>query len=861
MNLVFWASLGLAVFSVLVGPVLPIGVATSVVGGIAFFLALNAVVRRKATPVKIVTYLVAPLAVLFAMYFVAFLALHRIVAVVLIGGIALALVYLHGAAPFEFYRDWLYTNPRLKPETRANPKPIRTRPNVALFAIILAVVAVVPFFSPTVAILAVAAICIAALRTDLKPLGFLRKLKLVFGQYFTYGMASTDAPGVWIPETSWTKRRRVLWAVTIPVFLTLAIGLHLFAPWDGLRWKIASDYGREAVPAAFAEPFGWVFPVMQGLADADAAYLWVFPVTLGFAVALPFLVLAAAFRAPLAEAYALHREIEGEGEGESRIDPTVDFDKSRPEWQWYVDRIKDSDQACPDPIEQDPKRPIREADHLFLGVQPHAQFPVLLHRKALDEHCYIVGDTGSGKTALGIMPLLMQLIRGSRDPEGKTSLPPPMVVIDLKGDMALFQSLRMESERRRKELDITDVNDDRFAFRFFTPEKGKDSFIFNPFQSLDSESRSIAQLSQLILDSLSLNHGEGYGRSYYSRKSRMMVYDALTKDTQRPRSIEELFKTLKKLTGTDESGETLQGDFNYKHDSFELLATIHTLSKYEMLATADNLDNPDLAISMAEVLEKRQIVYFFLPAALESIAVREIAKLAVFSLLTAAIDRQRADSGKGLEPRQTYLVIDEFQRIAADNFKVILEQARSFGISAILANQTQSDLKTHDIDLRPTIRGNTRVKMHFSVTDPDEERSLSESSGHELAMLGTGVGVGDAAAVPTQWAQSLKPRLTRNDIMAASDHPLEYILKVSRGSGFTQFGGLPIPVRTCYPLTRDDYEARKRMPWPKLPRELPKRVVQAKESPGERENERERLASQRALTNLEAFNASPPDGI
>jgi len=37
---------------------------------------------------------------------------------------------------------------------------------------------------------------------------------------------------------------------------------------------------------------------------------------------------------------------------------------------------------------------------------------LLLHEDILSEHCYIVGPSGAGKTSLGIMSLLLQLMRG-----------------------------------------------------------------------------------------------------------------------------------------------------------------------------------------------------------------------------------------------------------------------------------------------------------------------------------------------------------------------------------------------------------------------------------------------------------------
>ncbi len=836
LNQIFWASLAMAIAVVIVGPLIPWAVAAPLVGGISFFLALNAVVRRNANTAKILLYLIGPGLALMLLQFAGFVVVHRTFASIVFGALTLIVFYLHGKKPFVFYRDWLYTNPRLTPETRANPKCIALSPNMPLLAAIVGIVIVVPIVSPTIALAVVIALCLATLRSDLNPLAFIRKLKTVFGQYLSYGATSTDAPGVWIPQQTWRQRSAVMWLLSAWLFVTLSVGLSLFAPWDVLRWKIKSDYGEDVLAPLFGSAFDWVFPVLQGLYDAQAAYLWIFPAALGLAIVVPFLVLAAVFRKPLVAAYELHQQIEGTEDS----DPTIDYDPERPEWQWYVDRLRESDQQCKGPLDGT----MREAEHLFLGVEPNAQFPVLLDKQILAEHCYMVGDTGSGKTALGIMPLLMQLIRGQNQPGGDPSPPPPMVILDLKGDPALFHTVRAEAEARRKALGITDPDDPRYAFRFFTPEKGKASHFFNPFHSLDSESRTEIQLCHLLLDSLSLNHGEGYGRSYYSRKSRMMLFDALTKGDRKPRSIEELYERLKQFTKGREDGDRLMGDFDYRNDTFELMATIHSLCRYEMLATTANLDNPSLSIHMPEVIEQRQVAYFWLPAALESISVREIGKLALFSLLTAAIDRQRQDNTDGEGgSRQVYLVIDEFQRIAGENFKIILEQARSFGISAILANQTQSDLHTHDIDLRPTIRANTRTKMFFSVTDPDEERDLSEASGQELAMLESGSAhFGEHPSTSVQWSQSLKPRLTRNDVMSVSDHPLEFILKVSRGSGFTQFGGMPIPVRTTYPLTRDLYEQRRNEPWPKLTTAM----VAPTKSPRDHEAEREREVAERA---------------
>src|SRR5690349_111262 len=110
------------------------------------------------------------------------------------------------------------------------------------------------------------------------------------------------------------------------------------------------------------------------------------------------------------------------------------------------------------------------------------------------------------------------------------------------------------------------------------------------------------------------------------------------------------------------------------------------LTEYRQLVTGvdDDLSNRDSIIYMPDVLRDRQVSYFWLPAALESISAGEIGKLVLFNLRTAAQDWKRHNRG---DSRQVILVIDELQRVAGENLRGILQDARSFGISAILANQ------------------------------------------------------------------------------------------------------------------------------------------------------------------------------
>lgn len=326
--------------------------------------------------------------------------------------------------------------------------------------------------------------------------------------------------------------------------------------------------------------------------------------------------------------------------------------------------------------------------------------PLFLHEDILSEHCYIVGPSGSGKTSLGIMSILMQLMRGGQTVDERLPEPYPIVILDLKGDPALFHTIKHEAEARGQ------------TFKFFSTEKDAPMFRFNPFRGFDRKSRTVAQLCQLVLDALSLNHGKGYGRSYYTERSRSVLSKTLKRETP-INSFDDLHNELK---------ETLRGtsDVLGRADAFELLSVIEMLTEYKQLVTSaeDTVSNTEGIIFMADVIKERQVAYFWLPAALESISVGEIAKLVLFNLRVAAQDWKRQNP---TDRRRTILVIDELQRVAGENLQGILQDARSFGISAILANQSLDDLKSATgFDLAPAIMTNTRVKFFFTSTSEHE---------------------------------------------------------------------------------------------------------------------------------------------
>jgi hypothetical protein len=459
-------------------------------------------------------------------------------------------------------------------------------------------------------------------------------------------------------------------------------------------------------------------------------------------------------------------------------------------WNAYVTRLAEST----DPEEQ---------RHLWLGSSLWHDYPLYLDPLILREHTYIVGDSGSGKTALGILPLVVQLLR-QRDPDHASGAAAALVIIDLKGDNTLFQTVRAEAEGRGR------------PFKYFTNEVGRSTYVFNPLREAVGGELSINQIGETLLEALSLSHGEGYGRSYFSRRAR--------------RALTAVLRLYPDIQSFEELYQYTQQEFHNRRDLediFELVSVLESLSYYPQLNMhpgSRHYTAPALAhaIHFPAVLENREVIYFWLPAAAEAATVREIAKLAVYSLLSASYRHVRRTG----TPSHTYLVIDEFQRMASEGFKIILEQARGFGIGCILANQTFEDLRTHDTDLRHTVQTNTRLKQVFSAADPAHQDALMKTSGEAtLAPAWWMLGVDrrqvhrtprPVVEVPAVTAGGYgRARLTRNQLITVNDDRFASLLQVARGAGLSQFGGFSLPISTrSFIMSAADYERLLGEPWP-----------------------------------------------
>ena len=432
-----------------------------------------------------------------------------------------------------------------------------------------------------------------------------------------------------------------------------------------------------------------------------------------------------------------------------------------------------------------------ERQHLWLGVSKEGGHPVLLAREALEQHAHIMGGSGSGKTSLGLAPLIHQLIGQECS----------VVVLDLKGDQSLF-------EEARARADATGC-----LFKWFTSESGESTFVFNPLTQRHMAKLTPVERADIYTRALGLDHGEGYGRIHFSRANRAPLLKLLQLEPEVD-SFEQLARGLK--TRKDE----LFPNRRALEHADDLYAVVDNLSLVDAMNVtrprpgSDAVQQPltqdernelmDHAIDMGDVLEEPSVYYFKLPGALHTSSDREIGKFALNALLTAAYKRK----GKKLP---VYLVIDEFQMLVSEDLGVVLEQARSMGIYVILSNQAPSQLQKVGADLLASVESNTGFQQIFSIHDPDYRKVLGALSGESVYVFTSRSYRSDEDGWSTteSYSQDIGPNLRTNDFMRMSARENECWVHIKHNRGYSQFDGKPFVIYPDYHIDRQEYEHRR----------------------------------------------------
>jgi hypothetical protein len=318
--------------------------------------------------------------------------------------------------------------------------------------------------------------------------------------------------------------------------------------------------------------------------------------------------------------------------------------------------------------------------------------------------------------------------------------------------------------------------------------------------------------TDILCGATGLTYGADYGPGFYSDTNAANMYHAL-KTFPHIQTFAELADGIGNVIVTAKKRELnpeIRKAGVHVHEVMKRLAACEGLNVTDSTGHAPEVVAQ--AIDLTKVFQEPQLLYFHLSATLSPSGAPEIARLVNYMLLAAATKTKRQ--------HPVFLVIDEFQRMVAANLEYMLQLARSMGVGVILANQSMEDLKKSTTNLIPAIEANCRLRQWFAVSSSDDQQRLINSSGLTIDHVNSrSTSINSDGKRSTSYSETEKivNRFMINDVALTSDHPFRSFLRISRGAGYAQYGGLPVIIESNYHITKDEYKRRKELPWPKLP--------------------------------------------
>lgn len=660
------------------------------------------------------------------------------------------------------------------------------------------------------------------------PITAFRVFLRAVASWFWYNCQEVRAPGVFqSPSGSCTRRIRLALSTQLALTLPL-LPLAAYFPLSLSPLRNGSErlIDTAMIPQSWQDYLPWN---AQEPADPPLCHhIYVAPaeclplVTLNGAlhkdipmlVSIPFTLLACLVYPPLllySICFALgsrrlyHHHLTLERCRRPEDEPLIAYNGNlTPEgWQACTAQLRESDFVT---IDQH-GRPIYERDHLLVGFRVDDGYPVLLHLDVVRGHVWITGGSGHGKTSLALAPLAAQLIG-----RPKTSV----VVVDPKGDMALFENTRYAVHQANERLPSRTNGKPAIEFKSFTTRPHYPTYAFNPLRQSHMRGDDVTthQRTEMLMQALGLNYGQGlyddYGRSFFGGQHRHAAQKVLEANPN--------IGSLRELSSLLQDRRYLRAELNLEKHEIEhashLAIILYSLAFFDALNVTDN-DNPQQfchQIEMDDVVTTPSVVYFHLPSVFEEQSAGEIAQLALYGLLTAAAQHEDAD-------HEVFLFIDEFQKAAGKNIDTLLQMARSHRISLILANQSPGDMPAAII---PALESNTHYRQEFSTKSARQMKEWIEASPRITAELRSTSWNNDGT-LRTNVAEHMDYLLNTTELIDMTRNQFDSLVSITKSVGFTQYRH-PFVMRSCFHIPDDVYGDRLKTPWPS---ELPGTLTQS----------------------------------
>jgi len=339
-------------------------------------------------------------------------------------------------------------------------------------------------------------------------------------------------------------------------------------------------------------------------------------------------------------------------------------------------------------------------------------------------------------------------------------------------------------------------------FRWLTLDAGHSSYLYRPLQQSFQENLSTSAKVQILAQAMSLESSGRHDEVFFSDMNEMALRRAV--ERWNPSSFQELRERFARPSAAEEL-ELSPRQFElatHVRASVERLAAplILNAARPEQGATPEALA---AGLQMHDVLARPQIWYLWLPATLERVTARTVARLVMHQLVAAAKVHQG--------PRvPAVVVIDEFQEVIGADTEPLLKQARDKSISFWMAHQQLDDLYQGQRNYLATVTGNIALQIHFRATDTRGREHLIGSSGETIRTLRS---VSHGQRSTEQEREVIVERLSREDIVRLNADPDLAAAYISPCTALCPFQHIFL-MRTGFCMGRRAFEGLRRLPWP-----------------------------------------------
>jgi hypothetical protein len=454
------------------------------------------------------------------------------------------------------------------------------------------------------------------------------------------------------------------------------------------------------------------------------------------------------------------------------------------QWQKFIDHLREST----NPLEQ---------ESIYLGTVAADGSPILVDRSLLREHVHFLGDTGGGKTSMGLNPLVEQLISFGDS---------TVIMLDLKGDK-LETLASMEAARNH----LKERTGKFLPLKHFTLKNNRATAVFNPVASVTWNRLTPIQRTDTLCGACGLHYGSDYGRAVFSAVNSCIVGWA-ERVSHDARKIATLFSDIDRFMTGKQSNELPADARRSGLHAFDVLGRLASIEALNLVTDSTNHETGKIeSIDLEDCFKTPQLIYFQLPTTISAGASGAVARLAAYFLLAAAEAVE--------ERKQVYLVIDEFQKMAAENLDSLFQLARSMNVSVVLANQSIEDLGSHGSGLMNVVETNCHIRQWFTISGRKDLQILETLSGtRNVIDTAKSVTSSQNGTTCSETSRTVKePRINVGDALFVSDHSALSILRITGArSGYAAYRGLPFIARTNFHISRSEFERRGKFKWPSV---------------------------------------------